>query len=341
MKKTILFLILIILLLIPGCSNETNTSMPAMKNDAQITLSFSFGERSGTYVGDLEDGVPHGFGKFTTKNSEGNTWWYEGSWVKGHFDGPGKTTWSDGTVDIGTYKNDEIVPLSGDEILPIFGSNDALINHFVEIRGKVFNDVEYTDDGIAFQVWADSKNSEKNTIVYFYDKNVKIKSGDYVRLVGKVGSTFKGKNAFGAEISAPTIIAASVNTITYMELTPIIGTIDVNETQEEHGYKVTLEKVEFTEEETRFFITVVNDSKSNLNIYTYSSKVVQNNRQFEPQSNYMADYPELQSDLLPGIVSDGILTFPPLQVGDLQLMLKCSSSDYNLKLEYFIFNIKP
>lgn len=47
--------------------------------DKQMTLSLSYGDRSGTYTGEVnEQGVPNGKGKFTTQNAQGNPWIYEG-----------------------------------------------------------------------------------------------------------------------------------------------------------------------------------------------------------------------------------------------------------------------
>lgn len=58
--------------------------------DKQMTLSLSYGDRSGIYTGEVnEQGVPNGKGKFTTQNAQGNPWVYEGDFKNGHFEGQG------------------------------------------------------------------------------------------------------------------------------------------------------------------------------------------------------------------------------------------------------------
>lgn len=83
---------------------------PKKVSDQQVTLNLAFGDRSGTYTGEVNDqNVPNGQGKFTTKNSKGATWIYEGQFKDGHFEGKGKETWtSDGVTIEGTFSNDKL-----------------------------------------------------------------------------------------------------------------------------------------------------------------------------------------------------------------------------------------
>lgn len=106
---TVVMIVLALSFLITGCGKE-------------VTLDFSFGQRTGTYSGEMENGIPNGYGKFTTKNTDGTGWTYEGNWNNGHFEGEEKTTWKSGQIEIGTYLNDSIVPMKGDEIKTLYTS---------------------------------------------------------------------------------------------------------------------------------------------------------------------------------------------------------------------------
>jgi hypothetical protein len=104
-------LILLCVLLISGCSKEYPTILsddPAVETveNMPYTMNAVFGERSGTYTGEVLNGIPYGQGIFSSVNSEGIAWIYEGSFVNGHFEGYGKTTWDDGLVNEGTYRAD-------------------------------------------------------------------------------------------------------------------------------------------------------------------------------------------------------------------------------------------
>ena len=99
--KKITVLIISMLLLLSGCSsNVTGT-------EKEITVPFSFGDRTGTYAGDCDDkGLPDGFGVFSSQRPDGTTWTYSGQWEHGHWNGKGTTVWSDGQIYSGQYTGD-------------------------------------------------------------------------------------------------------------------------------------------------------------------------------------------------------------------------------------------
>lgn len=329
MKKSIFVIALVVTLAlaVSGCSKK-------------ITLNLAYGDRNGKYSGDMENGVPNGIGKFTSTNEEGTSWTYEGEFKNGHFEGEGKTTWKSGQMEIGTYKNDIIVPMKGDEIKTLYTSPENFKNHYVDIIGKVFNTPEYADGVVSFQMWGDIENSDNNTIVYVNDDEFKVKDGDYIKIVGLVGDVFKGKNAFGADMSAPTLTAKEYKVISYTEaVMPALKEVNVNQTQTQLGYSVTVEKVEFAEKETRVYVKVENNGSAKFNLYSFNSKIVQNSKQFEEQDNWDANYPEIQTDLLVGNTTEGVIAFPALEQSAFKILFDCSSDNYDEDLEEFVFDI--
>ena len=77
-------------------------------SNQSMSLSFSFGERTGTYTGEVEDGLPNGYGTFSSQNPSGVAWTYEGEWAHGHFSGQGTSTFEDGYVHTGHYESDQL-----------------------------------------------------------------------------------------------------------------------------------------------------------------------------------------------------------------------------------------
>lgn len=69
-------------------------------------------EREGTYTGDMVDGVPEGYGIFTTKSSEGVTWTYTGDFKSGRFHGQGAAVWGNENSyeEAGTYTDGQYTP---------------------------------------------------------------------------------------------------------------------------------------------------------------------------------------------------------------------------------------
>lgn len=102
MKKYALLLCTLLAFVVSGCGAKT-------VNEKQITLNLAYGDRSGTYTGEVNDkDIPNGKGKFTTKNSSGNVWYYEGQFKDGHFVGKGKVTWATGQIEEGTFDKDRL-----------------------------------------------------------------------------------------------------------------------------------------------------------------------------------------------------------------------------------------
>lgn len=65
--------------------------------------------RIGKYTGDMENGVPEGYGIFETTNPNGYSWHYVGYWHAGLMHGEGAIYWEDGSLEIGEYDNGNFV----------------------------------------------------------------------------------------------------------------------------------------------------------------------------------------------------------------------------------------
>ena len=104
MKRAILLFLCLCLFL---CSCGAEQDAPSQEN--VITISFEYGERTGSYIGDTDkDGLPHGYGIFSSENPDGTSWTYTGEWDHGHWNGQGQTAWSTGETYTGSYANDVI-----------------------------------------------------------------------------------------------------------------------------------------------------------------------------------------------------------------------------------------
>ncbi|MEL7662059.1 hypothetical protein [Acetobacterium wieringae] len=133
--------------LIPGIFGNKSESV---KNQ-EITLVLSFGEKTGTYTGQLVKGLPQGNGVFTVSNDDEIAWTYEGEWEQGHFEGSGETVWEDGFVQEGNYKDD-----------------------YLTGEGK-----EYLDGNLLYEGNFDKSQYDRHGILYNYYGDV-IYEGDFV-----------------------------------------------------------------------------------------------------------------------------------------------------------------
>lgn len=81
------------------------------KVNKNMTLKLhNIGTKKGKYVGEVKNGKPNGSGKFTTTNSDGEIWYYEGGWKNGQMNGKGITCWPESNdKEEGTYIDSELV----------------------------------------------------------------------------------------------------------------------------------------------------------------------------------------------------------------------------------------
>lgn len=110
MKKR-LCIVVCACLLLTGCGSASTSDV---ETDDNMTISFSYGERTGRYVGDKDtNGLPDGFGNFTAKKTDGTTWTYSGQWEHGHLNEYGTTVWDSGLVHFGKNSDDSILGYGG------------------------------------------------------------------------------------------------------------------------------------------------------------------------------------------------------------------------------------
>ena len=231
--------------------------------------------------------------------------------------------------------------LSNSEVDQMYTDPKSFKGKKVILYGKIFTDPEKDDTAVYFQMYADPDNNERNTVIGYNDPQADLHSGDYVKITGTVSGEFKGSNAFGASLTAPKITADSVEVVDYITaVRPTIKSVDINQTIDQFGYKCTLQKVEFAEKETRLYISFENAGKENFNLYQFSAKIVQNGTQFDTENNYYADYPSLQTQILPGVTSQGIITFEKMEPSSFQFYLDGSSGDYREDIEEYVFDVE-
>ena len=141
MKKiTALLLCCLSLFLFTGCEGSTTSTEPKTETveNQELTLSMkdwdSTGlalediQRTGTYTGEVVDGIPNGTGRFDTQNEEGTSWYYDGEFVNGVFQGQGTCVFNAEKEwkETGTYENGAFTPTLSELVatVPQFILND-------------------------------------------------------------------------------------------------------------------------------------------------------------------------------------------------------------------------
>lgn len=231
-------------------------------------------------------------------------------------------------------------PLTESEIKQMYTDPTKFTGRQLELTGQVFSSPEYDEDGVYFQMWGDPEGQDLNTVVVCFDPELELESDEYVRITGEVVDVFEGENMMGGKIVAPMVRADSLETVSYMDaVMPTLYTAMAEENSiDQYGYVVTIEKVELAESETRAYITVTNNGSESFDLYRYNAKIIQNGKQYEQETNYYAEYPEIQSDLSVGVTTEGILTFPAIEATDFQLILPGASGNWEERIDDYTFN---
>ena len=103
--RKVISMILCLCFVLCGCGSSPENQ----PKDNTKTISFAYGDRTGPYIGYTDkNGLPHGYGVFSSKKSDGTNWTYSGQWDHGHWNGLGQTVWDNGESHSGFYTNDEI-----------------------------------------------------------------------------------------------------------------------------------------------------------------------------------------------------------------------------------------
>ena len=79
----------------------TATTTTATDTKGELTLE------EGIYVGEIQNGKPHGEGRLTYSDDSTNIKYYEGDWVNGKKHGHGTMEWKDNEKYVGQWKSDE------------------------------------------------------------------------------------------------------------------------------------------------------------------------------------------------------------------------------------------
>lgn len=213
----------------------------------------------------------------------------------------------------------------------------------VEFTGQVFVDPERDDSGVYLQVYAKPEQFEQNTIVAYEDSNFDVKVDDFVKVIGIVKDEFEGENLMGGTITAPFIEATSIEVVDYITaVAPTIKEVVVDETIDQHGMEVTLQKIEFAEVETRVYMKITNNTNETVYFDGFGAKLISGSTQYETKDNFGSGLPEIPFNILAGIEAEGVLTYPAIeeQSGTFTLHAEGYSDNWELDFKPYVFEVE-
>lgn len=230
-----------------------------------------------------------------------------------------------------------------DEFSTMYSDPEAYENYDVEFTGVVFIEPEQDKDGVYLQVYAKPENYEQNVIVGYEDPDFEVEEEDYVQVKGVVQGEMEGENVMGGDLAVPVVYATDLEVVDYATaVAPALDEVEIDETIEQHGVEVYIEKMEIAEKETRVYLTVNNDTDDAFNYYDFDSKLISGNEQLDAEDNYESDLPEIQSEILPGVETEGVFTYPAMDedAENVTFHSEGHSDNYELDFEPFTLEIE-
>lgn len=236
-------------------------------------------------------------------------------------------------------KNEEKVYLQDSEITQLFTDPNAFKGKYVKLVGKVSGEVEKAGDTTCFQAYYDFENYNYTYLVYTAQGEA-FKDGDYIIVDGRIDGDFDGETVIGTELHCPMIKDATVTKADYLTVAvPTLKEIKPNVSQEQKGFKITLDKVEYAEKETRMYFSATNSTAQTISFGRYDMKLLMEGKQIEVDDSsdtiYNANLTELPYEVSPGATAEGVVIFPAIkQDANFQVLIPdVFSDDYEVDYE--------
>ncbi|TVP40768.1 tetratricopeptide repeat protein [Candidatus Nitrosocosmicus arcticus] len=193
-----------------------------------------------------------------------------------------------------------------------FSNPSSYTDKNVNFTGKILSLFPPSSGTQGLQMYQ-AGETNRNTIV-IYTTPIQLSKDDCVRVTGISQPVTEYLNMFGATLSAAAINANSISKIHCSEsIEPARNIVNVDETQEKNSVIITLHNVEFSDKNTRAYLTVQNtDPINDITFYDHDSRAIQGKSQFMTTNSYDVDYPNIESTIPSGIEENGVVLFEPI-----------------------------
>lgn len=225
----------------------------------------------------------------------------------------------------------EKIYLTENEMPLIYTSPNNYKNKYIKTTAQIMT-LTQDKKGQTIKAVTDIEKYTNDIIIYFEDKSVSLKESDYISIDGYIKGADK-------DSSKPYIIAKEVKVISYMDaVAPTTKEVNLDKTISQNDVSVTIQKVEFSDKETRVYVKATNNSNYEFSLYSYSSFLTQAGKQYE--TTYSKNAVDMSSTILAGGSTEGVIVFPKVEQSNFTITMKGYSSNYDLKFENFAFEVK-
>lgn len=214
-------------------------------------------------------------------------------------------------------------------------------NMVVQWPAKVFVSPDNDGETVYLQVYAE--DGDKPYVVSYTNPDFEINVDDYLLVTGVVAGSLDGENAFGAGVNRVAIKANYVEQSDRVSLfEPEIESKIIDQTNSQHNFSVTVDRIVRSKNETRLYLSVNNATNSEVSLYVSQAKIVQKGQQYEEKYTY--EDTMLPSSYKPRVVASGHITFPALKdLNDIEIYIDEPYSydrNYDITWNEIVFDVK-
>lgn len=182
---------------------------------------------------------------------------------------------------------------------------------------QILYDPQITEDGCYFSFRTVSPENSEDVlfgVAFWNGSTTDLCDGRYISLSGTIIGEYTYTDSYGYEDYGPAIYATKLELSSYAEIfAPAIFTLSPEVPAiSRGGCTMKLERVEFAQIETRFYLTVDNETGFDLVFYLDEITAYQDSRKYYWKENYDADNTILYNGVPSGEKQEVILTFPPM-----------------------------
>lgn len=227
--------------------------------------------------------------------------------------------------------------IKSSEIEDVFQNPDSYVDRKITVLGQVIDECEDSGDHYTFKIYQDVEN--KSNVVVVEGDSAPSK-GEYVKVDGVVSGTQSVYNNFGVAHDVLKIKDAHVIKSAPQEAAnPTQNSVSVNQEVKHGSVTITLDKIEYSREETRVYLTVLNNSPYDFNLWTFKCVAAQGSKKFTSQDNpAYSDLVDLKEAIPTTHSAKGFIVFGPMEKDtETKFLIKGDLDTNKESVEDFVF----
>lgn len=217
----------------------------------------------------------------------------------------------------------------------------------VDFGGLVYMNSTTDEEFVYYSIQVE-EDYGKEVVIKVAKGSETLKDGDFVKVSGYFLPKAEVEKIDDGYISFREVLVVEVDSFEKTDyqnaFAPTLKEYQLNLTEEQNGLKVTLEKIEFAEKETRLYVSADNGTDSKISIYSFDFVIIADGKNYEEaRSNYIANYPDITTSLYAGTKTEGIVAYDAIdfeKIDGFKVIVDSPYSDnWDFDFEDFLFDI--